>query len=59
MSDAPRIEIAILDRRDVAPAGAGETALIVAAPAIANALRAATGRRFTRLPIGRDATGAG
>ena len=53
MSDSPRVEIAILDRRDVPPAGAGETALIVAAPAIANALRAATGRRFTRLPIGR------
>jgi CO/xanthine dehydrogenase Mo-binding subunit len=53
MTDAPRFEIAILDRRDVPPAGAGETALIVGAPAIANALRAATGRRFTRLPIGR------
>jgi CO/xanthine dehydrogenase Mo-binding subunit len=53
MSDAPRFEIAILDRRDAPPAGAGETALIVAAPAIANALRAATGRRFTKLPIGR------
>jgi CO/xanthine dehydrogenase Mo-binding subunit len=51
MTDAPRVEVAILDRRDVPPAGAGETALIVAAPAIANALRAATGRRFTRLPI--------
>jgi CO/xanthine dehydrogenase Mo-binding subunit len=53
MTDAPRFEIAILDRRDQRPAGAGETALIVSAPAIANALRAATGRRFTRLPIGR------
>jgi CO/xanthine dehydrogenase Mo-binding subunit len=53
MTDAPRVEIAILDRRDVPPAGAGETALIVGAPAIANALRAATGRRFARLPIGR------
>jgi hypothetical protein len=48
----PRVEIAILDRRDVPPAGAGETALIAAAPAIANALRAATGHRLTRLPIG-------
>jgi len=55
MTDAPRVEIAILDRREVPPAGAGETALIVGAPAIANALRAATGHRFTRLPI-RSAT---
>ena len=53
MTDSPEIEIAILDRRDTPPSGAGETALIVSAPAIANALRAATGRRFTRLPIGR------
>jgi isoquinoline 1-oxidoreductase subunit beta len=58
MSDAPALEIAILDRRDVPPAGAGETALIVAAPAIANALRGATGRRFTRLPIRSAAASA-
>lgn len=51
ISDAPSIEIALIDRRDLPPAGAGETAMIVAAPAIANALRDATGRRFTRLPI--------
>jgi CO/xanthine dehydrogenase Mo-binding subunit len=58
MTDAPRVEIAIVDRRDVLPAGAGETALIVAAPAIANALRAASGRRFTRLPIRPPAVSA-
>jgi len=49
--DAPELAIEVVDRRDVPPAGAGETALIVGPPAIANALRAATGRRFTRLPI--------
>ena len=49
--DAPELEIEIIDRRDVPPAGAGETALIVGPPAIANALRDATGRRFTQLPI--------
>jgi len=52
MQDAPELEIAIIDRPDLPPAGAGETALIVGPPAIANALRHATGRRFTRLPIG-------
>jgi CO/xanthine dehydrogenase Mo-binding subunit len=49
--DAPELAIEIVDRRDVPPAGAGETSLIVGPPAIANALREATGRRFTRLPI--------
>jgi len=51
MSDAPELEIEILSPRDVRPAGAGETALIAAAPAIANAVREATGQRPTALPI--------
>ena len=46
---APALEIAIMGRRDVPPAGAGEAPLIAAA--IANALRDAIGRRFPRLPI--------
>ena len=44
-------QIEVVSRREVRPAGAGETALIVGPPAIANALRDATGRRPTRLPI--------
>jgi CO/xanthine dehydrogenase Mo-binding subunit len=55
IQDAPEFAIEIISARDVPPAGAGETALIVAPPAIANALRDATGRRFTALPI-RSAT---
>ena len=51
IADAPAFDIEIISPRDVPPAGAGETALIVGPAAIANALRAATGRRFTRLPI--------
>ena len=51
IQDAPAFEIEIISPRDVRPAGAGETALIVGPPAIANALRAATGRRYTTLPI--------
>jgi CO/xanthine dehydrogenase Mo-binding subunit len=49
--DAPEFDIEIISPRDVPPAGAGETALIVGPPAIANALRDATGRRYTALPI--------
>jgi CO/xanthine dehydrogenase Mo-binding subunit len=51
IQDAPELEIEIIGPRDVPPAGAGETALIVGPPAIANALRDATGRRYTALPI--------
>jgi CO/xanthine dehydrogenase Mo-binding subunit len=51
IQDAPEFDIEIISPRDVPPAGAGETALIVGSPAIANALRHATGRRYTRLPI--------
>jgi isoquinoline 1-oxidoreductase beta subunit len=51
MRDVPELEIEIVSPRDIPPAGAGETALIVGAPAIANALRRAGGRRHTALPI--------
>ncbi len=49
--DVPEFDIEIVSPRNVPPAGAGETALIVGPPAIANALRQATGRRYTALPI--------
>jgi CO/xanthine dehydrogenase Mo-binding subunit len=55
IQDAPEFEIEIISPRDVPPAGAGETALIVGPPAIANAVRDATGRRYTALPM-RSAT---
>jgi CO/xanthine dehydrogenase Mo-binding subunit len=47
--DVPEFDIEIVSPRHVPPAGAGETALIVGPPA--NALRQATGRRYTALPI--------
>jgi hypothetical protein len=40
-----------LDRPDLPSAGAGETPLIAVAPAIANAIFAATGRRLRSLPL--------
>jgi isoquinoline 1-oxidoreductase len=50
-NDVPPIEVVLVDRRDQPPAGAGETPLIAVAPAIANAICAATGRRLRSLPL--------
>ncbi len=50
-SDVPEIEVILLDRRDIAPEGAGETPIITVAPAIANAVHAATGERLRSLPL--------
>jgi len=50
-SDMPKIEVEMLDRKDVAPAGAGETPIMALAPAISNAIFAATGIRLRGLPM--------
>lgn len=50
LSEVPPMDIALVDSRE-APGGAGETAIVAAAAAIANALRAASGRRPTRFPL--------
>ena len=50
-SDVPEIEVIILDRKDLPSAGAGEIGLIGVAPAIANAICAATGQRIANMPL--------
>jgi len=50
-SDVPRLEVVLLDRPDIPSAGAGETPLVAVAPAIANAIFAAIGRRLRSLPL--------
>jgi isoquinoline 1-oxidoreductase len=50
-SDSPVIESVLLDRKDLASAGAGETPIVGIAPAIGNAIFDATGRRIRRLPL--------
>jgi isoquinoline 1-oxidoreductase len=50
-TDVPSIDVVLLDRRDVPPAGAGETPIIAVAPAIANAIFAASGERLRSLPL--------
>jgi len=49
--DVPDMEIVLLDRKDIASAGAGETPLVGLAPAIGNAIFDATGVRRTALPL--------
>jgi isoquinoline 1-oxidoreductase len=49
--DLPKMEVVLIDRRDLEPAGAGETPIIAVAPAIANAVFDATGKRVRWMPI--------
>ncbi len=51
--DVPPIDIVFVEPAGVAPAGAGETPIIALAPAIANAVRQATGAELTSLPLER------
>jgi nicotinate dehydrogenase subunit B len=49
--DVPKIEAVLLDRKDIASAGAGETPIMAVAPAIGNAFFNATNVRLTNLPL--------
>ena len=50
-TDVPKIEVILIDRRDVPSAGAGETPIVGIAPAIANAIFSATGLRIRSMPL--------
>jgi CO/xanthine dehydrogenase Mo-binding subunit len=50
-SDAPAVEAVLLDRKDLPSAGAGETPIVGLAPALGNAIFAATGLRQRSLPL--------
>ncbi len=49
--DVPKTDLIFLDRKDLESAGAGETPIIAVAPAIANAVFDATGKRVRSMPI--------
>jgi nicotinate dehydrogenase subunit B len=50
-SDVPKIEVVLVDRKDLPSAGAGETPIVGLAPAVGNAIFAATGIRLRSLPM--------
>ena len=56
IGDVPPIDVVLLDRPDELPAGAGETSIIAVAPAVANAIAAATGERIRTMPLVPDRT---
>ena len=54
INEAPTIEVALI-RNQEKPGGVGETGTAAAAPALGNAIFAATGRRLRRMPFGTGA----
>jgi isoquinoline 1-oxidoreductase len=50
-SDTPQIELVLVDRKDLPSAGAGETGLVGLAPAVGNAIFAASGIRLRNMPM--------
>jgi isoquinoline 1-oxidoreductase len=51
LDDVPELDIQLVNRPDLASAGAGETPIIAIAPAIANAVFRATGKSVSALPV--------
>lgn len=52
IGEAPAIEVHLIRNPDAPIGGIGETGTVMAAPALANAIHAATGRRLRRIPFG-------
>jgi isoquinoline 1-oxidoreductase beta subunit len=52
LAETPAMDIVVVDS-DKPPGGVGEEAVGPLAPAVANALFAATGKRFTELPLSK------
>ena len=59
MSDMPKIEAVLVDRRDVASVGAGETPTCAVGAAVGNAIFSATGVRLRALPLVPNGTAEG
>jgi isoquinoline 1-oxidoreductase len=55
--DMPKIEVVLLDKKDSESTGAGETPIMVVAPALANAVFDATGERVRAMPVRPHASG--
>jgi isoquinoline 1-oxidoreductase len=50
-TDMPRIDVVLLDRKDLPSAGAGETPIVGIAPAVASGIFDATGERRRAMPL--------
>lgn len=50
-SDIPNMDVHIIDRREITPAGAGEAGITLTAPALAAAIFSLTGKRPNAMPI--------
>lgn len=50
-SDTPELEVVMINRKDIAPAGAGETPILAIAPAVRNAIVNASGKKLYNLPL--------
>jgi isoquinoline 1-oxidoreductase len=53
-TDLPKIEVVLIDRKDIPSAGAGETPIVCIAPAVANAIFDAANIRLRSLPLAPD-----
>jgi isoquinoline 1-oxidoreductase len=49
--DMPEIDVVLIDRKDLPSAGAGETGIVGLAPALSNAIFAATRIRVRNMPM--------
>lgn len=52
--DEPRIEVVLVDRKDLPSSGAGETPIVGVSPAVRNAVFDATGLRLRSMPMLRE-----
>jgi isoquinoline 1-oxidoreductase len=50
-NDLPKIDVQLVEKNDMPSAGGGETPIIAIAPAIGNAVFAATGVRIRSMPM--------
>lgn len=50
-ADTPKMDLIFIDRKDLEPAGAGETPIIAVAPAMANAVFHGAGKRIRSMPL--------
>ncbi len=50
-SDSPKLDVVMINRKDIPSLGAGETPILAIAPAIRNAIDDATGKKLYTLPM--------